>query len=429
MKLFRFSGPFLIILGVALPIILWLPQVNVQNDSSLLRSFGQASAITGSVLICMEFVLSARIRWLEYLFSGLNRMYIIHALLGSIGFAMILLHPIFLTLSYLTFSITFAASFLTPSLQNIPVLVGMLALGLMIFLMVLTLYVKLEYDSWKRTHRWLGLVLILASIHAFLENSTFAPSKPLEVYMFTIFFMGIVAFFYKQLSKRLGINIYKYKVTNVNVSQDVTLLDLEPVAKKLVYRPGQFVFIDFNRKGIAKQSHPFSITSAPTDTKLSFAIRSLGDFTETLKLLSIGTLANIEGAFGRFSYTYFKNKNQVWIAGGIGVTPFIGMLRSLTPNDNMNIYFIYSVKAKEEALYLDELTQLATTLPNFHFDLYVAKDRGMLTGPGVYQMVNDLASNDIFICGPPPMMKALRSQFNKLGIKNSKIHTEEFALS
>ena len=52
-------------------------------------------------------------------------------------------------------------------------------------------------------------------------------------------------------------------------------------------------------------------------------MKALGDYTQSLKNLKPGTIAEIEGAFGKFSYTHYGDSPQIWIAGGIGVTPFL----------------------------------------------------------------------------------------------------------
>ena len=90
--------------------------------------------------------------------------------------------------------------------------------------------------------------------------------------------------------------------------------------------------------------------------------------------------------------------------------------------ENYNIVMFYVVNKKEDALFDEEFKQVANN--NFHYQLWLSETSGRITA----DKMGDCLNTDIFICGPPPMMKSLTSQFNKLGVKNSRIHTEEFEL-
>src|SRR6185436_3048157 len=81
---------------------------------------------------------------------------------------------------------------------------------------------------------------------------------------------------------------------------------------------------------ISNQFHPFSITSAPAERTLRITVKAIGDYTNALRrLLDEGAEAIVEGPFGSFSNAGLPQPRQIWAAGGIGVTPFLSMARSL----------------------------------------------------------------------------------------------------
>jgi predicted ferric reductase len=116
----------------------------------------------------------------------------------------------------------------------------------------------------------------------------------------------------------------------------------------------------------------------------------------------------VEGAFGRFSYKFYPYKKQVWIAGGIGVTPFVSLAKSLDIHKEFIIDFYYSVKNIEEAVYRDLFQNISRDNPHFRFHLRLSKDKGRLTAEEIINEVKDLSEREIFICGPTVLMVSMK---------------------
>ncbi|HBC72775.1 MAG: Membrane flavodoxin oxidoreductase [Candidatus Amesbacteria bacterium GW2011_GWB1_47_19] len=429
-RLVSSSGPSIVILLALVPAVLWWQFADFSPASAFWLSLGQIAALTGYSLFCLNFILSTRIKILEPLFSGLNRVYVFHHLVGAAGLILLLFHPLMITVSYLNISLKAAVDFIWPSVSNLPVYFGIAAMSLFIILMVLTLYVKLEYDFWKKTHKYLGLALFLASLHVFLIGSTLAASPPLKIYMLLLTGLAAGCFIYHTLLGRYLIRKLAYTVSVVRaLSPDTLEISLIPRnSKDLAFSPGQFIFITPLVQGIMRQSHPFSLTSVPGKQILTVAAKQVGDFTATLNLLRPDNPVLVEGPFGRFSYEYFPHPKQLWIAGGIGITPFVSMAAALDTRPGLQVDFYYSVKGKSEAVYSDLLSKIADTTPGFNFQLHETSKKGRLTGEIIASRLPDLTDREIFLCGPPTMMTGLRNQFRKLHIPNSHIHSEEFSL-
>jgi predicted ferric reductase len=232
---------------------------------------------------------------------------------------------------------------------------------------------------------------------------------------------------------------YKYKLEEViKVNDNIVELKLIPLGPKIKFLPGQFIFLRFNpptqtgNEDILSESHPFSITSSPDNDYLSLGIKTLGDYTSMVYLLKPGAICKIEGSFGVFSYVRAKSKRQIWIAGGIGITPFLSMVRQIDTSGGKSgeykIDLYYSVKNESDAAFAGELAQIAGRNSNFKLHQHFSEKEGYISARLVVIYNDDISDADVFLCGPSGFMQSLREQFVKLGFANEKIHSEEFSL-
>jgi predicted ferric reductase len=179
---------------------------------------------------------------------------------------------------------------------------------------------------------------------------------------------------------------------------------------------------------VTNQAHPFSITSPPEAPHLSVAVKALGDFTHALRAVEVGAPVYVEGPYGTFSYRKLGNPKQIWIAGGIGVTPFLSMARSLT-EDHYEIDFYYAMETGSEKYFIEDFYALGDTNPRVR-TIPIQRDRlGFMTADDVENVSGNLPEKDILICGPPAMMHALKEQFVGKGVPEHQIHFEEFGFA
>jgi predicted ferric reductase len=405
--------------------------MDLSNSSKIWMSIGQAAGLVGFSFYALNIILSARLRFIEPLFFGLNRVYIFHHLLGIAAFICLLYHPLTISVSYLSISLQAAAALLIPNTANLPVYFGIVSLTMTIVLLILTLYFKLEYDFWKKTHQYLGLALFLASLHVLFIGSTLDKSPFLKSYFIILILCSLSAYVYRTLLGKYLVRRRPFLISkNFFLSTDILEIVLRPAdGKPFTFHPGQFIFLKPEVKGIPRQSHPFSLSSPVGSSDISVTVKSVGDFTETLKLLTPDKPVLVEGPFGRFGYDFSPAKKQLWIAGGIGITPFVSLGRSLAPDDPRTIDLYYLVRDESEAVYSTEFEELAQRNPNFHFVLHNSKTNGRLTADAIAAKTTDLLDREIFICGPPPLMTAFKTQFRKLKVRSSRVHTEEFSLN
>src|SRR5262249_44822139 len=146
-----------------------------------------------------------------------------------------------------------------------------------------------------------------------------------------------------------------------NSSTEVTLRARKEPIKK--HRSGQFLFVRFPSEKDLNESHPFTISSAPAEDVLRLTIKASGNFTRDLfTKLKEGADAIIEGAYGMFNYKTGGPK-QIWIAGGIGLTPFLSFVRDMDGDLGHHVDLYYTVRHPEEAIFVDELETGAAKNP------------------------------------------------------------------
>jgi predicted ferric reductase len=439
------------------PVGMWAaahPLSTIHGFPAIMLNLGRITGLIGMVMYALNLIYATRLRFLEYLFGGLNRVYIAHHMLGGLALAFLSLHPLFLALRFVKVSIQQAALLLLPNglvplsalfdkknqyhglvLEQWAIFFGIVAFWGMVVLLLVTFFIKIPYRIWLMTHRFLGVAFFFGGLHVLFITSDTSKNGPLKYYILGLTALGLLAYIYKTLAAKILIRRYKYKIQGVKVvGGNVTDVYLITDSKALNFSPGQFVFIRFldaHKDGVTSEWHPFSISSGPKDPYLRVSVKGLGDYTNKLSNIKVGTNAEVEGAYGRFSYTKADSKNQIWVAGGIGVTPFLSMARSLPTDGSYKVDLYYSVKTASELIDWNNLKIIA----GHHTDHlrvfpYVGdQTKGHLSADYIEKTSGGLAGKEIFICGPPPMMDAMRQQFKQKLVPGTSLHSEEFAMS
>jgi predicted ferric reductase len=204
------------------------------------------------------------------------------------------------------------------------------------------------------------------------------------------------------------------------------------------YAPGQFAFIRIKSAGVRAEEHPFTIASSPERPKdLEFVIRLCGDWTNTIANVQPGDRIVIDGPYGLFSHLRCNGQAElVMIAGGIGITPMLSMLRYMDDtNDDRKITLIWSNKTRDHVVQDDTYRELESRLPGLRVHHFFTRGSEAATKGGrldraVLEMLLADSSRDasVFICGPEGMMADMAKVLPGLGFSRRRIFTERFGL-
>jgi ferredoxin-NADP reductase len=183
----------------------------------------------------------------------------------------------------------------------------------------------------------------------------------------------------------------------------------------------------------------FSIASAPFEDQLRFATRMRDTaFKRSLKKVPLGTVVKMDSATGSFTLHKNSAKPAVFLAGGIGITPFSSIVRQADHDHAPHkLYLFYSNRRPEDALFLEVLQNLEKTNPNFCFiatmtDMPGSKktwngETGRINQEMLSKDLSDLRGPIYYIAGSPAMVSGMRKMLVGSGIDEDDIRTDEFA--
>ncbi len=426
-------GVILIFFFSFIPLVLWfmVPDIeprfgSIQNS---LSSLGEICGLIGITMFSINIILTTRFIFLEKLFTSLNIVYKRHSKLGQITLILLILHPLFLLPRYAG-SFEEARNFLFIN-NNLAHDMGVFSLWFMLILIILTLYLCPKYNLWKIAHKFFGVALYLGGMHAYFIPNYILKNFPLRLYIFTFVIFGIISFLYKSVFEKFLVKKNKYVVVEIKkLNNVISEISLKPINNKIEYVAGQYAFFTFYQKGISTESHPFSFSSSPKEELLKVTVKNLGEYTKKIvENLKIDSLVLVEGPFGNFSYKKIKNKNQIWIAGGVGITPFVSMAKDLLQSQNdYSVDLFYCIRNQEEAVYLNLLQEISNKLNNnFRITTHFSEKDGHINCPSISNNCSDFENSDILICASTVMTKGLVKSFLKNGKIKRQIHFEEFS--
>jgi len=397
---------------------------------------GEIFATTAIVLLSCSLVLATRAPLLERFFGGLDRMYLWHRWSAVAGVVLLPLHYALVT------------SAPDPNLNELGSVLGQVALIGLVLLLLWALAPRLsavmrrlptqvqrwfmQYQRWFTLHRLTGLFVVAGLVHGALVDPVLRRSTILLGWYVAVAAVGTAAYVYRELFLRFFSRRWQYDYTVKAINRlDPRALEvmLAPTARPLQFVAGQFVFVQFG--GSAEwERHPFSVSSAPQERDLRLAIEALGDYTQHLSdTLQPGAPAIVSIAFGLFDYRQ-GTREQVWIAGGIGITPFRSWIRAFPTEQQMefDIDLYYTVRSEDEALFLDEIRTAATQHPSFRPHMIYSQRDGSLTMEHIVETSGGgtIVAKDVYMCGPSGMTESFQHALRKLGVPPMHIHFEHF---
>ena len=421
----RHIGTLVILLAVVLTVIVWFvfPPVDDGRPNFQRQYAGEIIGSINIVLMSFALFLSTRPKWAEPYFGGLDKMYVTHRQLATAALLLIFVHVLTVPISL--------SGWALGNYLAVVAFVGIVAIALVSLAPRVAFLNRLTggtYEGWKNLKRFIGIFFILGFIHSLTIGDPLDAFIAINwVQLFFIF--GTISYLYTEVFGRFFKKYLPYTVEAVNhpnaLTTEVTMRPKkEPIKRQ---RAGQFLFVRFPGEKSLDESHPFTISSAPQEEVLRVTVKASGDFTRRLfDRLQPNMEAVVEGAYGMFDYRTGGQK-QIWIAGGIGLTPFLSFIRDMDSNLGHDVDFYYTVRHPEEALFVDEIRAAAERNPRLEPHIrYSATEGSLRVEDIVRNTVGDIRNYHIYLCGPLPMIQAFERKFSDLGVPAENIHYEEF---
>ena len=406
------------VLGVIaiITVVCWTISPRSGNPAPAFQITQLVAALGLAGFACM-FVISTRHGLLDKLFNGMDKAYVAHKWLGICSVGLVITHLIILQAAR-------ARGIISNHLTELGQL-GMPSLMLFVVLILVALIARsIRFEVWKTIHKFFFLPYLIGLFH-YYHSSTFSPLglSAFSVWMDILNIVGVAAAVYSIfLYERVAFG-FKYQVTSAQIVAKRTLeITGKALDKPLVYKPGQFTFLKVPRGEARFSSHPFTISSAPRGDVVQLTIKGAGDHTARLMdTLKVDDEFALTKPHGMFDFTTGGN-NQIWIAGGIGITPFRSFCQAGVP-EGFSVDLFYSFKGDDGA-YTDELKQLARE--NLRVHLVDSTEQGRLTVAKIQETVSAEKPFDVYFCGPKPMRNSIRENLKKSPIQVRGFHYEEF---
>jgi predicted ferric reductase len=410
----RFVAPAMLAVVLAGTVVWALPR-----DLGAWRSAGIVLGWAGIGLLAASLVLMVRQARLAAWMGGLDTMYRWHHRSGTVAYVLLLLHPLALAAEGWSESPAVAWQTITPWTSSAPMLLGWISLLLLMAGLATTFSLRLSYRRWRGCHYLLALAVASGLGHVYVLLGDALPFLLLAA-------MAAGALAWRLLGSDLGLDALPYRVTAVaHRAAQVVEVTLAPCAVPMQIAAGQFVLAAFDDGPHfhgCREFHPYTVSGFGPDHGLRIGIKALGTCTRNIQRLEPGVFVRLQGPFGDF-LAKAGDAAQLWVAGGIGITPFVAALRAgaIPPQTAL----IYLHRTAADAPFLDEIRQIAGQCPELQF-IAQASGAALPDLDALLAQVGSIDRRQVHVCGPAALVERLRPRLLARGVPPGHILTESF---
>jgi predicted ferric reductase len=408
-----------------------------------LTSLGRLTGLVSANLLLIQVLLMARIPVVERTY-GQDELARRHRLVGFWSFWLMVAHLVAITVGY---ALATRANVFVQFWELVVDYPGMLLAlaGTLLLVLVVATSIRnarrrLRYESWHLLHLYAYLGVGLAIPHMLWTGSDFVGNPVATIYWWTLWAAAAGSI----LVWRIGLPVVRslrhdLRVADVVresadvVSVTMTGRDLD----RLPAQAGQFFNWRFLSGPGWMRSHPYSISAAPDGRSLRITVKDLGDGSHALASVEPGTRVLVEGPYGRLHPGVRTSAKVTLMASGIGISPMRALLEAL-PQQALDVTLVYRARSEADLVLRDELEQLGKERGARMFyvlgrrvpgrETWLPESAGALTdAEALRQLVPDIASNDVYLCGATAWMDAAARAAQECGVPASRVHSERFS--
>ena len=429
----------IVVLNAALIVALWLKHGGLDtigHPGGPYTAAGQLAGLLGTYAVLVQLLLMSRIGPLER-HLGFDRLAVWHRWTGFATVTLLVAHAAFITLGYAE-----------EGGQSLPAQVGdfvehypdvlMSIVGLALFLAIAVTSVRaarrrLSRETWYSIHLYAYLAVALSFAHQLAVGSDFVDDPLARVWWSALYAAVFGTILVWRVGRPIAFNLrHGLRVHSIRREADgvVSLYISGRHLDRIDAEPGQFFLWRFLAGTSWAKAHPYSLSAAPNDRYLRITVKDLGDDSHKVQLLRPGIRVFAEGPYGTFTPERRTRRRVVMIAGGIGITPIRGIVEALDAAPG-EITLLYRAASNGDVAFAKELTALAERRGirlQFLIGPEIGDDQTDRLGvPALRAMVPDIAEHDVFVCGPPAMVDAVRRRLHALRVPRDRVHFERFA--
>jgi predicted ferric reductase len=430
---------WILVLGNAAGIVwLWAHGGNLEFKAAgdWQTSIARITGLLGAYLALIQVVLLARIPLLERA-VGFDRLSVWHRWNGHATIDLIVAHVFF---SFWGYSLMDRYSFgkeirtmigggIYPGM--VTATIGTVFLCAVAWTSIVIVRRRLRYEWWYAVHFLAYAGIALGWFHQIPTGNELVLDKVAADYWRSLYLATLALLVVFRFLVPIAAAL-RYRLRVVDVVEEapgVVSLRIEGRRlDRLKAVPGQFFLWRFLTPKRAWSSHPFSLSRAPDGRSLRITVKALGDHSEKLAELPVGTRVLAEGPFGVFTEAARRRESILLVAGGIGITP----IRALMEQVRGDAIVLYRALSDTDLVFRNELDDLVErrgiTLHYVVGDHRTEDGARLLDAEHLRALVPDLAERDVYVCGPPGMTDAMVARLRDAGVPRRHLHTERFAL-
>lgn len=413
-------------------------------------SLSIAAGVAGYVFFLNQFITGGRLKVFDRLY-GYDRVLLFHRYTAILGFVLLVLHHETKNIpeddlqtrlgaaAFVLFAllIVFALLFLSSALSRISIFARLRAFVQRRF--------RLQYQHFRFIHNLTAVAMLLALVHVLLADST--QESPYRFAIMLIWYCGATGTYlwYKFIRPRAHKRNPFHVKRIIHEAPGVATLELsmpnggnDSNGDRFTYQPGQFCFMRFLTGEMGRDEHPYTISSAPHNrASIAVTVKDCGDWSGALVAtrVAVGDCVAIDGAYGMFSYTRLAEKETktplIFIAGGVGVTPFVSMLSALAyEKSQRSILLIWKVRTAEELFLKSKIAAWKKNIPQLRTACFVSESKeeritiSEMCTPSLTEA--EMEAGHYFLCGPVQMVHDCQRYLRRNGVIRRRIHSENF---
>ncbi len=299
---------------------------------------------------------------------------------------------------------------------------------------------------WQQLHRLTYIAAIAAVIHYYmLVKSNVTQPVIYGSIIGALLLYRLISYFSRSPAQTSNTKprYWRGKLKVIRITQEtlsVKTFRLSTEQNKLPfdYQAGQYlnISLDVDSK---KVNRSYTIASSPTRNGYCELTIKREEFGASSRFMhdrvKVGDELEIGAPAGKFVFNPNEANSIVLIAGGVGITPLMSILRNLTDNNwNGQIHFIFCARTAADIIFKDELMSLKNRFPNLHLTITLSRASpsewngpiGRISKEFLIQTVPTIATELVYICGPEEMMNPVKQMLHELGVTEDHLRSEKF---